>query len=77
MKFKELKESFETMFSWDKKERKENRSEIDDVMKKLLEKRNDFEAKLKKEEDKLKKEEIKQKIKALEKLIKKAKKNLY
>ena len=39
MKIKELFENFDNIFTWNKNEIKENKSEIDDLMKQLLEKR--------------------------------------
>lgn len=43
MNLKEITQNFENFFSWDKKEIKENKSDIDELMDKLLEKRDKLE----------------------------------
>ena len=75
MKFNKLVESFNTIFSWDDKEVKQNSTEINDLVKKLIEKRDKLEKKFRKAQEKEKKIEIDKKLKALKKIIKRAKKS--
>ncbi len=76
MKFKQINKNFENFFTWDKNVIQENKSEINELMIKLLEKRKAIGKKLKKEKNKEEKVVLEKKLKAIKKLIKKAKKNL-
>lgn len=76
MKLSNLISSIEELFSLDKKELKESKSEVDKLMDKLFEKRKNLEKKIKKCSDCEEKKELNKKIKAVNKLIKKAKKSL-
>ena len=75
MKVNKLKNTFNDLFVWDKKEIENKRDEIDNLMIKLLEKRKILEKKIKKSKNQ--DNELLKKLNAIKKLIKKAKKNLY
>lgn len=75
MKVTKLKNTFNDFFTWDKKEIENKRDEIDNLMKKLLEKRKILEKKIKKSKNQ--DNELLKKLNAIKELIKKAKKNLY
>ncbi len=73
MKLSKLKESLKEFFSLEKK-RKEYKSNIKKLMKKLYYKRKVVEKKIRKCENCKEKKELDKKLKAVNKLIKKAKK---
>jgi len=75
MKLKKLKNSIKEFFSLDKEALLKNKSEINELMIKLYEKRKTLEKKIKKCNECEEKKELNKKLKAVNKLIKKAKKN--
>ncbi|XPV70165.1 MAG: hypothetical protein ACNI25_06210 [Halarcobacter sp.] len=77
MKLNKIKEELEDFFSLSKKKIEKNSDEIDEVMDKLIEKRNKIEKEIRECDDCKKKDELKNKLTAVNKLIQKALKNLY
>lgn len=69
-----LVKTFKTFLSWDKEEIKENSVEINEMIKKLYEKKESIENKLRQCEKKSDEKKLADKRKAIKKLIKKAKK---
>ncbi len=76
MKLNKIKDELEDFFSLSKKKIEKKSEEIDDVVDKLIEKRNKIENELR-ECDECEKDELKKKLTAINKLIQKALKNLY
>jgi|GEM_PF-7115163 len=76
MKLSKLKEELEDLFSLSKKKIEKKSDEIDEVVDKLIEKRNNIEIELRSCKD-CEKDELKKKLTAINKLIQKALKNLY
>lgn len=76
MKLNKIKDELEDFFSLSKKKIEKKSDKIDDVMDKLIKKRNSIEAELRSCND-CKKEDLKKKLTAVNNLIEKALKNLY
>ena len=75
MKLSKLKNSFEELFLLEDKKNEENKTQIEQLIKKLYEKRKNLEKKAKNCDECEEEAELKRKLKAVNKLIKKAKKN--
>jgi hypothetical protein len=76
MKLNKMKQELEDFFSLSRKKTEKKSDEIDEVVDKLIEKRNDIEVELRSCKD-CEKDELKKKLSAINKLIQKALKNLY
>lgn len=75
MKLSKLKESFENLFLLEDKKSKDYKTQAEELLEKLYEKRKSLEKKVKKCDSCEEEKELKRKVKAVNKLIKKAKKN--